>query len=114
MTLLRLFLVVIVVGVSGYTAITIANHGFGLFPIFFGDMADMTWRGQFNLDFLCFLLLSGLWVAWRHHFSPTGLALGFAAVNLGAPYLAAYLLIASYQTGGDIKAVLLGKTRAAT
>jgi hypothetical protein len=114
MTAFRLLLVSIIIAVVSYTAITISNHGLGLFPIFFGDIAAMAWPGQFNLDFLCFLLLSGLWVAWRHHFSAAGLLLGFAAFNLGAPFLAGYLLIASFQTGGDVKAMLLGPLRSST
>lgn len=113
MSAFRFFLAIIILVVSAYTAITISNHGMGLYPIFFGDMAEMTWRGQFNLDFLCFLMLSGLWVAWRHHFSAGGLALGFAAFNLGAPFLAIYLLIASFRTQGDVKVMLLGERRAA-
>jgi hypothetical protein len=112
MTLFRLLLITIIAVVGAYTAITIANHGMGLFPIFFGDMADMTWRGQFNLDFLCFLIFSGFWVAWRHQFTVAGLVLGFAAFNLGAPFLAGYLLVVSYQTKGDIAAMLLGPARA--
>jgi hypothetical protein len=112
MSAFRLFLAAIIIVVGAYTTITIANHGMGLYPIFFGDIAEMTWRGQFNLDFLCFLMLSGLWVAWRHHFSAAGLALGFAAFNLGAPFLAGYLLIASFRTHGDIRAILLGERRA--
>jgi hypothetical protein len=113
MSVFRLFLAAIILAVGVYTAITIANHGIGLYPIFFGDLAAMTWRGQFNLDFLCFLMLSGLWVAWRHHFTASGLCLGFAAFNFGAPFLAAYLLVASFQTNGDIRAMLLGERRAA-
>lgn len=112
MTLFRLLLITIIAVVGAYTTITIANHGMGLFPIFFGDMADMTWRGQFNLDFLCFLILSGFWVAWRHQFTVAGFVLGFAAFNLGAPFLAGYLLVVSYQTKGDIAAMLLGPARA--
>ena len=114
MTLFRFFLLAIILVVGAYTAVTIANHGMGLYPIFFGDIAEMTWRGQFNLDFLCFLMLSGLWVAWRHHFTIAGLLLGFVAFNFGAPFLSIYLLIASYQTNGDIKAMLLGPIRAAS
>jgi hypothetical protein len=41
-------------------------------------MAAMTWPGQFNFDFLCFLTLSGLWLAWRHHFSLGGACIGCA------------------------------------
>jgi len=112
MTLFRLLLITIIAVVGAYTTITIANHGMGLYPIFFGDMMDMTWCGQFNLDFLCFLIFSGFWVAWRHEFTVAGLVLGFAAFNLGAPFLAGYLLVVSYQTKGDIAAMALGPARA--
>ena len=113
MTLFRIFCAAIIAAVSIYTTIVIANHGMGLYPIFFGDIADITWRGQFNVDFLCFLLMSGAWVAWRHAFSLNGLLLGFAAFNLGAPFLAGYLLIEGYRNKGDSAALLLGRTRAA-
>lgn len=113
MTLFRIFLVTIIAAVGVYTAIVIAHHGMGLYPIFFGDIAAMSWPGQFNLDFLCFLIMSGVWVAWRHAFSVGGLVLGFAAFNLGAPFLAAYLLVESVRNKGDSAAILLGKARAA-
>jgi len=71
------------VALIAYTAVTISNHGSNLIPIFFGDMRAMAWPGQFNFDFMGFLLLSGLWVSWRHCFKPTGLALGIVAVLAG-------------------------------
>ena len=40
MTLFRLFLVAVIAIVGAYTSVTIANHGMGLYPIFFGDIAD--------------------------------------------------------------------------
>ncbi len=95
-----------------YTSIVGINHGWNLFPVFFGDMAAMTWAGQFNLDFTGFLILSGLWLAWRHHFSPVGLALGVMGFFGGMSMLAPYLLIASYKANGDMKVLLLGKGRA--
>ncbi len=108
----RVLLCAIIAVVGVYTAVTIANHGMGLYAIFFGDIMEMTWRGQFNLDFLCFLILSGVWVAWRHAFTATGLVLGFLAFNLGAPFLAFYLLVQSYRTRGNVPAMLLGEARA--
>ncbi|MEM7546536.1 MAG: hypothetical protein AAF367_13445 [Pseudomonadota bacterium] len=48
-----------------------------------GDLASGNWRGQFNLDFLVYLILSGLWVAWRGGFSGQSIALGFMASVLG-------------------------------
>jgi len=94
-----------------YTAVVIANHGLGLLPIFFGDILKMGWPGQFNLDFLGFLTLSGVWLAWRHEFTPAGLALGLLGFFGGAPVLTAYLFLASRQTN-DVVELFLGKARA--
>ena len=69
MIALRAFLALVILAVGTYTGIVIANHGLNLFPVFFGDMAELTWRGQFNLDFMCMLAFSGLSVAFRHRFS---------------------------------------------
>ena len=112
MTLFRLFLATCLTAILVYTGLTITNHGANLFPVFFGDMAKMAWPGQFNLDFTTFLLLAGLWVAWRHHFNPNGIALGVVAIFGGMLFLSAYLLVHSFKTGGDIKALLLGEARA--
>jgi hypothetical protein len=101
----------IFLAVAIYTGIVIANHGWNLLPIFFGDMAAMTWPGQFNFDFMGFLLLSGLWVSWRHQFSPSGIVLGLLAVFDGVLFLSLYLLIASYYAGGSTAHMLLGKSR---
>ena len=111
MTLFRLFLATCLIAIAAYTSVTIANHGFNLLPVFFGDMAEMAWPGQFNLDFMGFLALSALWVAWRHQFSPAGLALGVAAFFGGMLFLSAYLLVQTDRTGGDMKALLLGADR---
>lgn len=94
-----------------YTAIVIANHGFGLFGVFFGDIAVMAWPGQFNLDFSMLLLLMATWVAWRHQFSPGGFALALIAGLCGAIFLTLYLLVISIQTQGDVKEMLLGTSR---
>lgn len=113
MILFRLFLALCMLAILGYTSVTIAGHGWNLVPIFFGDMARMAWPGQFNFDFFCFLLLSGIWVSWRHHFRPAGLALGLVAVFGGMMFLSIYLLVQSLRTRGDIAALMLGPERAA-
>jgi len=108
----RILLAIMITGILGYTGIVGVNHGWNLFPVFFGDMAAMTWPGQFNFDFMCLLTFSGLWLAWRHHFSPGGLALGLLGVVGGTMVLAPYLLIVSFKANGDMKELFLGKVRA--
>jgi hypothetical protein len=112
-TAFRILLIVLWATIVGYTAVVIANHGIGLLNVFFGDMAAMGWPGQFNLDFMSLLTLSGLWVAWRHRFSSAGMALGALAFFGGGLFLTTYLFIVSVQAGGDMREVLLGKARAA-
>jgi len=108
----RILLLVILVVLGAYTADVIANHGWGLLAVFFGDIGRMEWPGQFNLDFLFMLTLSATWVAWRHEFSPGGLVLAALAWFGGALFLAVYLLIVSWQASGDARRLLLGDSRA--
>ena len=111
MSAFRVFLALVFIVITSYTAVVAANHGLNLLPIFFGDIAAMGWPGQFNLDFLGFLLFSAFWVAWRHQFSPGGMGLGLLAFFTGAPFLALYLLLASRQAKGDMRILLLGPSR---
>lgn len=111
MNAFRLLMVVFIIGIIGYTGIVISNHGWNLLPIFFGDIAAMTWPGQFNFDFMCFLILSGLWLAWRHHFSLGGCVLGVLGFFGGIMFLSPYLLITSYRVQGDMKRLFLGQKR---
>lgn len=107
----RTFLAAVFLVIAGYTLVVIANHGVNLLPVFFGDMATMQWPGQFNLDFMCMLLLAGLWVSWRHQFSVGGVLLGLVAVFGGALFLSAYLLVESLRTKGEMRRLLLGAAR---
>ena len=86
MNLFRALLVVMILTLLGYTGLVLMERGADLFSVFFGDVAAVTWAGQFDLDFSCFLLLSGLWLAWRHHF-------------------------VSLQAKGDVKELLIVKAR---
>ena len=113
MTQFRLFLLACLITIAAYTAMTIANHGTNLMPVFFGDIAAMAWPGQFNVDFTCFLALSALWVSWRHQFSAGGLALGVVAFFGGMLFLSIYLLVQTGRSGANVKSLLLGEARAA-
>ena len=112
MIIFRLFLATLFTIIIVYTVFVGLEHGWNLFPLFFSDIFAMTWAGQFNLDFFGFLLLSGLWVSWRHQFSPAGLVLGLIAVFGGIGFLAPYLIYASLQANDDPKVLFLGPARA--
>ncbi len=108
----HIYLAIVIACLGTYTVMVGMNHGWNLLPVFFGDIAAMTWPGQFNTDFMSFLLLSGLWLAWRHHFSAGGLVLGVIGVFGGMMVLAPYLIYTSLKANGDIRVLLLGPTRA--
>ena len=112
MTLVRLFLIAFVLVLSGYTLVVIGNYGLNLFPYFFGDMMALTWAGQFNLDFMGFLMLSAVWTAWRNDFSGSGLALAVVAFFGGMAFLGIYLTYLSFRCEGKIESMLLGEARA--
>jgi hypothetical protein len=107
MLILRIFLVIHLAVLGAYTLIVIQNHGMNLLPVFFGDMAAMAWPGQFNLDFMGFLILSALWTAWRNGFSAIGIILAVVAFFGGMAFLSIYLLILSLGTD-NIRDILLG------
>lgn len=111
MTAFRSLLMALWLILAAYTGVVVVRHGLDLLPIFFGDIATFTWPGQFNLDFLCFLLLSALWTAWRNGFSAIGLLLALVALFGGAGFLLLYLLVLSFRHRGDMRAILLGPDR---
>ena len=108
MTGFRILLSTLLAIVVAYTVVVIANHGMGLVPIFFGAMAEMTWQGQFNLDFMFMLSLSALWVLWRNEFRGVAIPLGLLAFFFGAPFLTAYFLYLSFREDGNVPRMLLG------
>ena len=107
MSLMKPLLAGLLLGISGYTVV-ISQHGMNLFPAFFGGIGRMDWPGQFDLDFLAMLTLSGLWTAWREGFGLRGAVMGLLAFNLGTPFLCIYLLILARRHGGDLRAMLVG------
>ncbi|SLM32343.1 conserved membrane hypothetical protein [Desulfamplus magnetovallimortis] len=111
MTAFRSLLIVFIVCITSITVLVGIKNGWNLLPVFFDDMVSLTWPGQFNFDFMCFLILSGLWLAWRHHFSTGGILLGIAGVFGGIMLLAPYLLFESYRANGDILELFAGKKR---
>ncbi|MEZ4887820.1 MAG: hypothetical protein R3E32_24025 [Chitinophagales bacterium] len=112
MSTFRLLLVIFFLSIGVYTIYVGIHHGIDLFSVFLDNIAAMNWSGQFNLDFTSYLVLSGVWLAWRHHFSPKGLILGLIGTFAGMMFLAPYLLVASFEAKGDMKEVFMGSVRA--
>lgn len=112
MTAYRTLLIAMFVGILAYTLVVGVNEGWNLLPVFFEGIVALTWSGQFNFDFTCFLVMAGLWIAWRHHFSLGGIALGLLGTVGGILVVAPYLLVATFQAKGDMHMVLLGQKRA--
>ena len=107
MLLIRTLCALIFAALALYTAPVLMAEP-NLFPAFFGAIAAGGWQGQFNLDFLFMLTLSGLWTAWRHQFTPAGLALGLLAFLGGAMFLSVYLFILAGRSP-DVKTLLTGR-----
>ncbi len=105
----KTLLVVQTLGLLAYTFIAFQTEGANLFNVFLANIKSMTWAGQFNLDFLCYLTLSGLWIMWRNKFSGKSILIGIVAMILGIVFFAPYLLWAFYKEKGDFKRVLVGE-----
>ena len=97
------------ISMLGYSAYVIVQHGINIFPLFFGEIQALTWQGQFNYDFACYLLLSVIWIAWRQKFAPASFLLSLVGMILGMTFFAPYLLYLTFKEKGNIRNVLLGK-----
>jgi hypothetical protein len=91
-----------------YTALAMENEGFTLFQIFTNNIVSLQWNGQFNLDFSCYLTLSGLWIMWRNKFSSSSILGGIVAMIMGIIVFAPYILFLVTKERGDLKKVVIG------
>jgi uncharacterized membrane protein YozB (DUF420 family) len=103
-------LIIQTIAVLIYTVIAFAHEGPNLFAIALFNIQSLNWNGQFNLDFSCYLALSGLWIMWRDKFSSKAIVIGIAAMILGIIFFAPYLLYVLIKENGDIKKMLVGDT----
>ena len=65
-------------------------------------------NGRFNLDFLTHVVLSAVWIAWRHATSPPGIVLALIGLIGGMLHFALYLIVAIGRANGDMQTLLLG------
>ncbi len=112
MTFFKALLTAMCLVVLIFTVLAVSNDGVNLFATTLPSITEFGWPGQFHVDFLTYLILSGIWVAWRHEFSPLGIVLGLLASQLGIIFLSPYLLFAINKANGDMRQVLLGEQRA--
>lgn len=106
--LFKILLLIQTVGLLIYTLIAFQNEGANLFSVFMKNIAALSWSGQFNLDFLSYLILSGLWIMWRNKFTVKSILIGLIATVLGIVFFAPYLLWLTNKEDGDLKRVLIG------
>lgn len=90
------------------TLLALQREGAGLFQVFISNIRAGGWNGQFNADFTCYLVLSGLWLMWRNHFRPSAILLGLAAAILGIILFAPYMVFLLYREKGNLVKVLVG------
>jgi len=92
-----------------YTGFAVKLEGWTLFQVVSNNISDLNWNGQFNLDFSCYLLLSGIWIVWRNKFSGSSFIIAIIAMIIGIIVFAPYMLYLIIKENGDYKKVLLGK-----
>jgi hypothetical protein len=112
MTFFRALMIAFFISIVLYTINVGYTDGWDLFSVFIENLTALNWSGQFNLDFMTYLSLSGLWLAWRHDFSWGGIALAVLAAIGGILVFAPYLFFASLTAKGNMKILLLGERRA--
>lgn len=105
---LKGLLIVQTVLVLIYTGLAFKNDGTDLLGVFLYNIQSVNWNGQFNLDFSCYLVLSGLWIVWRDKFSTSSIIVGLVASIIGIIVFAPYLLYLIIKEKGNLKKVLLG------
>lgn len=106
--LFKALLIIQTIGLLTYTYFAFQTEGANLFGVFASNVLSLNWSGQFNLDFLCYLILSGFWIMWRDRFASKSIVLGLFAMVLGIVMFAPYLLWLTNKENGDIKRVLIG------
>ncbi len=106
---LRILLISQTVALLVYTFFAFQNEGANLFQVFISNITSLTWNGQFNLDFSCYLALSGLWIMWRNKFSSSSVLFGMTAMVLGIIVFAPYILYLLKTENGDLKKTLIGE-----
>ncbi len=108
-TVLKSLLIIQTLALIAYTIYAVSNESWNLFQIFTANITALNWNGQFNLDFSCYLTLSGIWIMWRNKFSTSSIVIAIVAMIIGIMAFAPYLLYLLTKENGDLRKVLLGE-----
>ena len=108
MTQLRILITVLLLGLIGYALILVLDGRFDFITPVLSTIPALIWQGHINLDFLSYLVVAGIWIAWRSGFTPTGNFLGVLSVLSGMLFFAPYLLYLISQSNNDPRKLLLG------
>jgi len=108
MTGFRYVLIAMTVLIYVFTMAAVANSGINLITPFLTPILALSWQGQFNFDFTCYLVLSGIWMAWRGGVTNGSIGLGILAPPFGILFFAPYLLYLVGKSNGDPRKILLG------
>jgi len=108
MTVLRIFLVLGWLLIAAVTVWAASTLGVVAAPQTFVADLGHPWRAQFYADLELHLLLFAFWIVWRERSLPLGLVCAAATILLGALFSLPYLLFATVQAQGDMRALLLG------
>lgn len=79
-----------------------------MLSVFVNNIVALGWNGQFNLDFFCYLMLSGLWIMWRNNFTLKSIFIAITASIVGIMVFAPYFLFLLIKEKGDLKRTLTG------
>lgn len=107
MTALRLFLIISWAFITGLTLYIMVQHGVNWPAVLFNDLLSLTWRTQFNADFVVHVMLFCSWIYWREDTPLKGGIYAFLAI-FGAIFSFIYLLVVTYKAKGDMRIILLG------
>ncbi|MEO1614706.1 MAG: hypothetical protein AAFV88_02585 [Planctomycetota bacterium] len=105
---LRVFLLFSTLLIYAMTMLASLSHGINWPRVAINDLMALSWRSQFDTDFLVYLFLGAIWITWREGFTVKGNVFAFLSVFLGGMFSFPYLLFATYKADGNPRKMLLG------
>jgi len=108
MKILRYFLVLSTIIIYSITVIAINGYGVNWPAVAIGDLASLSWRSQFDIDFIIHLLLLATWVVWREGATTRAYLFGLLSVVMGGMFSFPYIVYTSIKAKGNVKDMLLG------